>query len=282
VDLFSVALSFLAELEAKPTRLDCPVLYRLGALSLTIFGDTKRAHDLYLPFFELAIRSTENRFAWYGYSIVAEAEDQASQSQRFGENEASLAKELDLITSTLEIDQNDHIADIGGAGGLFAGRLATLVHSVVLSDISKTLIDKASRQLENYPNIECVCNDITTGALARKFDKVLVASVTPCFASFAAFQSALSNIFSMLKKGGLAFISNNYDVQSAPNAAKNVLSPNRAIDAFSTLYVYENMLWLDIPETKRIARQIGFSECSIVNQRTLPDGRGMFDFLLVN
>ena len=273
--------SFLPFLENQPIRQDCPVLYRLSALILATNGKKEEALGIYLPFLECSIRRKENRSAWYGYSAVTTAEDMASQSQRFGANEQQLAGEFETITGILRMDGKDSVADIGGAGGLFAREIADIAQRVVITDVSQELVEHSTKQLGALANVECLCHDITATPLPERFDKILMSSVTPCFPTFGALESAMENIFAMLSEGGRAFISNNYDIASSRAAAETILEPTNAISAYQALTVYENMLWLDIAEIEQLACRIGYQEFTVVNQRTLPDGRRMFDCLLV-
>ena len=273
--------SFLPILESQPIRTDCPTLYRLSALILITHGRRDQGLAIYLPFFEWAIRRKENRQQWYGYSVVTTMKDLASQSQRFGANDKQLAREFELIRSFLEIGAKDCVADIGGAGGLFSTKIADIAHRVVLTDVSQDLVEKAAIRLRRAKNVDVVCHDITDAPLAERFDKVLMAGVLPVFSSFDAVELALRNVFSMLRQKGRAFISNNYDISSAQTAIKIALDPTNVSSAYSTLHIYENMLWLEVAEIERVAKQIGYSKCVVVNSRTISDGRNLFDFLLV-
>src|SRR5205823_6674486 len=92
--------------------------------------------------------------------------------------------------------------------------------------------------------------------------------------------AALSNLHASLQPKGRLLVTNNYDINSVPAALEHRLAPSNALSAYSTLLVYENMLWLDPEAILPLAANLGFASASVLNVRELGDGRRMFDLLL--
>lgn len=270
------ALRALASVPLSP---QFPNIYRVCALALATKGEKDRAFDLYFPLLEQLVRRKDGRVAWYNYAAVEEGADMESQSQRFRESEIEIEAEFADASRQLELAPGDSVADIGGAGGLYAQRLAAIAREVVLTDVSGALVEKASRQLQHSPNVACLRHDITVEPLAAPVDKALMCRVTPMLAGWDSFANAMGNLHASLKAEGRAFVTNNYDVHSAAQALRHALEEPQ--ERYSTLWMYENMLWLDPESVTRLATDIGFRQSTILNRKRVAGELGAFDLLLV-
>ena len=266
---------------AMPLSPQYAVLYRVSAIYFASRGDEERALDIYLPLLEHSIRNDGERPDWYNYSAVTSSADAIDQSQRFNTSNDEVDEELSYYLNWLDVGVGDCIADIGGAGGLLARGLAERASRVLLTDISDDLTASAAARFGDCEKVSCLTHDITSAPLPSTVDKCLMSFVTPMFKSMASFQCALENIHSSLRTGGRAIISNNYEIRSAEAAARNVLTPAKAPAGYSTLSMYERMLWLDSQDCISRSRKIGFGDASVLTRRELGDKRELFDLLLI-
>lgn len=269
----------LRSLASVPLSPQFPNIYRVCALTLATKGEKDRAFDLYYPVLEQLVRRKDGRIAWYNYASVEEGADMESQSQRFREGEEAIEAEFAHVSGELALSPGDSVADIGGAGGLYSKRLAAIAREVLLTDVSEALVEKASRQLEDLRNVTCLRHDITVEPLPTPVDKALMCRVTPMLDGWDSFAHAMRNLHGSLKAGGRAFVTNNYDLNGAARALRHALEEPQ--DRYSTLWMYENMLWLDPESVTRLATEIGFGQSTILNRKQVAGGLGAFDLLLV-
>lgn len=275
VDL-EAALRALASVPLSP---QFPNVYRVCALTLATKGEKDRAFDLYFPVLEQLVRRKDGRVVWYNYASVEEGADMESQSQRFRDSEGEIDAEFADASRQLDLSPGDSVADIGGAGGLYSKRLAAMAREVILTDVSGALVEKASRQLQDLGNVACLRHDITVEPLAAPVNKALMCRVTPMLAGWESFANAMRNLHESLNAGGRALVTNNYDLHSAEQALRQAFEEPQ--DRYSTLWMYENMLWLDPESVTRLATEIGFGQSTILNRKRVAGGLGAFDLLLV-
>jgi tetratricopeptide (TPR) repeat protein len=295
---WSGTLSLLTKLGTSPTSSELSTIeillgkapyisrgiYRQFAALLARQNQVERALTTYLPYFESRIDMNQTKQEWYLYDNVISSGTLEGQSQRFGTSPQDVEAEFGYVNKSLEFTSNDMVLDIGGAGGLFAARMAPLVDQLTLTDVSSQLVEKAKSNLQPFTNVTFVTADICTQSPSGRFDKVLMAGVTPVFKDFEALKSALANIYACMSDGAVCLISNNYDIISAEPAMIFALgnSSNYTLNGLITrLWIYENTFYIDIPILNNSALEIGYSSISIQNKRQLPDKREMFDILLV-
>lgn len=256
---------------------------KIRAYLLARSGRIGEALEEYLPAFRESISPHKEKGEWYGLNHVLSSDSILGQSQRFGSNLVAVDKEFAYIRKTLRLAKADSVVDVGGAGGLFAERLSKYVEKVTLTDRSPELVAAAQNNLKSSMNINFMVSDITSQGLGLTFDKILMSGVTPAFKSQPALQAAIHNLVSALNPGGRCLVSNNYDISSAEMSVKHAFEkaaqePLRWL--YKTMFIAENLFWIDIPLLESMIRELDVGSFKILNMRLGQDKRRMFDLLI--
>ena len=95
------------------------------------------------------------------------------------------------------------ILDAGGGIGRFSEPLLKKGHQVVLTELSKGMLNKAKNKLKSYPNIKFIKNSVTDMAELEdnSFDIVLMINAVLDYCE--DYNKAMQETYRILKKGGL-------------------------------------------------------------------------------
>ncbi len=277
------ALSYIEEYWQRfPGQLS--VLNLFYALALALNGRAEEATEIYRPWWQSKVYGDHIRRPWYSFAELAREENIEAQSQRYHATIESIAMEFAYIRQTLNLSKQDSFLDIGGAGGLFSIKIAPLVERVVLTDIYAELVERAKKNAQGHGNIACRVLDIAEEKPVGTFNKALMSSVTPVFASPMQLENALKNIYASLTPGGSCLVTNNYDIASAEHHAAKILREAADIPVSVLLgltIILEEMLWIDTKRLGAMVDRIGFISMQTLNSRTNNREQTLFDFLLI-
>ncbi|MBI2129788.1 class I SAM-dependent methyltransferase [Candidatus Woesearchaeota archaeon] len=108
-----------------------------------------------------------------------------------------------FIIDNLQKNKILKILDAGGGTGRFSEPLLKKGHNIVLTELSKEMLNKAKNKLKSYSNIEFIKNSITNMAEFKdeSFDVVLMINAILDYCG--DYNEAMQEAHRILKKGGL-------------------------------------------------------------------------------
>ena len=183
------------------------------------------------------------------------------------------------VQDALNLCKDDTLLDAGCGPAWTTMHLSPFVKWVDAFDYSEKMVNNAQKQVEAFGNIKVFQGNILNiDALDYRFlfryDKVLVGSVLQYLKNMDEVETALKNIYNVMKLGGIALFTHNPDMRKKESHLATV-SPE-------TLDMENARLWLDPDEVHDIAMDVGFGIC-----RTLPinpliwQSSHMFDFFVI-
>lgn len=180
------------------------------------------------------------------------------------------------VNNSLKLDKSDTLLDIGGASGWISLWLLPFVKSVTIFDYSKEMISKAQRQAAGFDNITIFQDDILTMTKVEgTYSKVLVGSVLQYLKNMDEVETALKNIYNVIKPGGIALFSHNPDAREKESHLATVKPENMQME-LERLWINPNDMW-NIAMNK-----IGFTEYKITPINPLIwQSSHMFDMVMV-
>ena len=101
---------------------------------------------------------------------------------------------------SMKLDKTQSVLEIGIGTGRLAMRVAPLCNRLCGIDISPKTVQKASKNLLSYQNIELICDDFMSFGFVDKFD-VIYSSLT--FMHIEDKRSAIIKVASLLNDNGL-------------------------------------------------------------------------------
>ncbi len=108
-----------------------------------------------------------------------------------------------FILDSIHKNEKLNILDAGGGTGRFSEPLLKKGHRIVLTDISKEMLNKAKSKLKSYPNVKFVKNSVIdmAGLEDNSFDVVLMINAILDYCE--DYNKAMQETHRILKKGGL-------------------------------------------------------------------------------
>lgn len=162
------------------------------------------------------------------------------------------------VNNALLLDKSDTLLDIGGASGWISLWLLPFVKSVTMFDYSEEMIIKAQKQAAGFDNITIFQDDILTMTKVEgTYSKVLVGSVLQYLKNMDEVETALKNIYNVMKPGGIALFSHNPDAREKESHLATVKPENMQMEL--------ERLWINPDDVRDVAmNKIGFKEYRIV------------------
>lgn len=184
------------------------------------------------------------------------------------------------VNNSLGLSKSDIFLDAGGGPGWTTFHLAPFVAEVTMFDYSHEMIKKARKQAKQFPNVYIYQDDILKMKhIKGEFDKVLVGSILQYLNNMDEVETAMQNIYNVMKTGGRALFTHNPDLMKKDEHIKAIKRKNGK----EALKQENERLWINPLSIEHCAiNRIGFSKYSFppINPQIWQSGH-MFDFLIV-
>jgi SAM-dependent methyltransferase len=100
-----------------------------------------------------------------------------------------------------ELEPHHHVLEVGCASGLLLREIEARVERAVGTDPAEAQLRRYEGSAETY-----VCAAHELPFEEEQFDRILMASVAPCFPSFAYFRGVIESLVRLLRQRGIALI----------------------------------------------------------------------------
>ena len=192
------------------------------------------------------------------------------------------------INSLGGISEKDTILDAGGGAGYISMILSPFVKKIYLCDYSKKMIQKSSKNISSYKNIEAYIDDIIFLKNTRKkkinFSKSIVGSVLQYLKNYEEIKKTFENFFYISKKNTPIIFTHNPDLKKKRQFISSYykLKWNKKKIKQSVKFETKHRFWLDYKKLKKLALTIGYSKCKKCKiDNRLFQSTHMFDLLLI-
>ncbi|MFA5305909.1 MAG: class I SAM-dependent methyltransferase [Candidatus Babeliales bacterium] len=187
------------------------------------------------------------------------------------------------VQNALQLCKNDVLLDCGGGPGWITFHLAPFVWNATMFDYSPELVKKAQAQAQAFNNVFIFQDDILTmqqfklvDPIHPIFTKVLVGSVLQYLSNMDEVQTALQNIYNVMRPGGKCLLTHNPDLSKKESHIASMPQTEESLQQ-------ENArLWINPQEMMYLSLKAGFSECLIkqINPQIWQSSH-MVDYLVI-
>ena len=181
------------------------------------------------------------------------------------------------IIGKLGLAATDDLLDIGCGGGYFLKAVRPLVNSVTATDKILSMVERAKKNLAEFPDIEIFQSD--ADKIQKKdasYDKILCYSVIQYFMDNAYLAGFFKEIHRLLKPGGRALIAD------IPDKSKfSMEQASRKSNWFPILLSRSTCRWFRKEEILKYCREAGLHGEILAQPESLVSHEFRFDLLAV-
>ena len=130
-------------------------------------------------------------------------DERAERWDSFGDDDA---KTISFFLNLLEIQEGDHILDLGcGTGVLGSALLETPAHDILGVDVSPKMVEVAKQKYQGITKISYICSDFYE-LKHEPFDHIICYNAYPHFLDIEGY---VKQAYALLKDGGTLLIAHN-------------------------------------------------------------------------
>jgi len=182
------------------------------------------------------------------------------------------------VNNALNLCKTDRLLDIGGGPGWVAMHLSPFVDSIIMTDFSVEMVERARGQVRAFGNIKILQQDIIdiqklTGLkIMQGVNKYLIGSVLQ-YLNKEDIIKVMQGLYYTMEYGNICLFTHNPDLHKRPFHLATVPPESMQMEV--------DRLWFDPDEIYDIAMDIGFRICKIlpINPLIWQSGH-MFDMVL--
>ncbi|SFC24138.1 class I SAM-dependent methyltransferase [Pseudoalteromonas denitrificans] len=194
----------------------------------------------------------------------------------------------DLVKGLGNVSPEDTLLDAAGGCGYLSLYFSPLVKEIDLFDYSTEAIKRAKEECKNFNNINAYEDNLlslnVTKSKNKQYDKILVGGALQYFDSYDELSLILKNIYDVTKRQGRVFVSQTTDLslKDAHIASYERLDWSNEDKQNAIKEELNHRFWVDYEKLKKIALQLGFSEChKMPINKQIFQSTHMFDFYLI-